>query len=67
MIENYISTHGHQFGFIKQHATDMSIYTVKRVLYSPKTVLYTCFFSALRAFDRLITGLFNKPIACNTH
>ena len=29
IIENYICTHDHQFGFKKQHATDMCIYTVK--------------------------------------
>ena len=26
IIENYICTHDHQFGFKKQHATDMCIY-----------------------------------------
>ena len=28
-IETYICTHDHQFGFTKQHATNMCIYTVK--------------------------------------
>ena len=32
IIENYICTHDHQFGFKKQHATDMCIYTVKSVI-----------------------------------
>ena len=32
IIENYICTHDHQFGFNKQHATDMCIYTVKSVI-----------------------------------
>ena len=38
ITENYICTHNHQFGFKKQHATDMCIYTVKSVilLYSSK-------------------------------
>ena len=32
IIENFICTHDHQFGFKKQHATDMCIYTVKSVI-----------------------------------
>ena len=31
-VENYICTHDHQFGFKKQHATDMCIYTIKSVI-----------------------------------
>ena len=29
IIEDYICTHDHQFGFKKQHAIDMCIYTIK--------------------------------------
>ena len=71
IIENYICTHDHQFGFKKQHATDMCIYTVKSVIkyytrpvYSP---VYTCFLDASKAFDRISHWtLFVKLIACNT-
>ena len=31
IIENYICTHNHQFGFKKQHASDMWNYTLKSV------------------------------------
>ena len=31
IIEKYICTHDHQFGFKKQHATDICIYTEKNV------------------------------------
>ena len=31
-VEKYICTDDHQFGFKKQHATDMYMYTVKSVI-----------------------------------
>ena len=49
IIENYICTHNHQFGFKRQHATDMCIYTVKRVIkyYTRQnSLVYTCFLDA---------------------
>ena len=41
-MENYICTQSLQFGFKKQHATDICIYTVKSVIkyYTRQTVLY---------------------------
>ena len=70
IIENYICTHDHQFGFRKQHATDMCIYTVKSVIkyYTRQnSPVYTCFLDASKAFDRISHWtLFKKLIACNT-
>ena len=70
IIENYICTHDHQFGFKKQHATDMCIYTVKGVIkyYTRQnSPVYTCFLDASKAFDRISHWtLFKKLIACNT-
>ena len=57
IIENYINcTHDHQFGFKKQHTTDMCIYTVKSVIkYDTRqnSPVYTCFLDASKAFDRI--------------
>ena len=68
IIENYICTHDHQFGFKKQHATDMCIYTVKSVIkyYTRQnSPVYTCFLDASKAFDRISHWtLFKKLIAC---
>ena len=62
IIENYICTHDHQFGFKKQHATDMCIYTVKSVI-----KYYTRQNSPVYAFNRISHWtLFKKLIACNT-
>ena len=70
IIENYICTHDHQFGFKKQHATDMCIYTVKSVIkcYTRQSSpVYTCFLDASKAFDRISHWtLFKKLIACYT-
>ena len=70
IIENYICAHDHQFGFKKQHATDMCIYTVKSVIkyYTRQnSPVYTFFFDASKAFDRISHWiLFKKLIACNT-
>ena len=70
ILENYICTHDHQFGFKKHHATDMCIYTVKSVIkyYTRQnSPVYTCFLDATKAFDRISHWtLFKKLIACNT-
>ena len=70
IIENYICTHDHQFGFKKQHSTDMCIYTVKSVIMyytRQNSPVYTCFLDASKAFDRISHWtLFKKLIACNT-
>ena len=70
IIKNYIYTHDHQFGFKKQHATEMCIYTVKGVIkyYTRQnSAVYTCFFDASKALAELVIGLFfKKLIACST-
>ena len=48
MLEQYLHTHDHQFGFKKQHSTDMCIFTVKSVIKyytKQKSSVYICFFS----------------------
>ena len=32
IIEKYLDTHDHQFGFKKQHSTDMCIFTLKNII-----------------------------------
>ena len=54
MLEIYLDTDGHQFGFKSQHATDMCIFTVKSVIkYYTKqnSSVFTCFLDAAKAFD----------------
>ena len=56
MLEIYLDTHDHQFGFKSQHATDMCIFTVKSVIkYYTKqnSSVFTCFLDAAKAFDRV--------------
>ena len=56
MLEQYLHTHDQQFGFKKQHSTDMCIFTVKSVIKyytKQKSSVYTCFLNAAKAFDRV--------------
>ena len=66
MLEHYLETHDHQFGFKSQHATDMCIFTVKSVIkYYTKqnSTVFTCFLDAAKAFDRVSHWtLFSKMI-----
>ena len=69
MLEEYLQTHDHQFGFKKQHSTDMCIFTVKSVIKyytKQKSFVYTCFIDAAKAFDRVSHWtLFSKLIKQN--
>ena len=69
MLEQYLHTHDHQFGFKKQHSTDMCIFTVKSVIKyytKQKSSVYTCFLDAAKAFDRVSHWtLFSKLINRN--
>ena len=66
IIEVYLDTHDHQFGFKEQHSTDMCIFTLKSVIkyYTQQsTPVYSCFLDAYKAFDRVNHWtLFNKLI-----
>ena len=66
IIELYLDTHNHQFGFKNQQSTDMCIFTLKSVIkyYTQQsTPVYSCFLDALKAFDRVNHWkLFNKLI-----
>ena len=66
MLEHYLQTQDHQFGFNNQHATDMCIFTVISVIkYYTKqnSTVFTCFLDAAKAFDRVSHWtLFSKLI-----
>ena len=56
IIELYLDTHDNQFGFKKQHSTDMCIFTLKSVIkyYTRQnTPVFSCFLDASKAFDRV--------------
>ena len=56
MLDAYLWTSDHQFGFKKKHATDLCIYTVKSVVmyYNYfRSPVFTCFLDASTAFDRV--------------
>ena len=69
MLEIYLNTHDHQFGFKSQHATDMYIFTVKSVIkYYTKqnSFVFTCFLDAAKEFHRVSHWtLFSKLIQRN--
>ena len=69
MLEIYLETDDHQYGFKSQHATDMCIFTVKcEIKYYTKqnSSVFTCFFDAAKAFDRVSHWtLFSKLIQRN--
>ena len=66
IIKVYLDTHDNQFGFKKQHSTDMCIFTLKSVIkyYTQQsTPVYSCFLDASKAFDRVnYWKLFNMLI-----
>ena len=56
MLEQYLQTHNHLFGFKSQQATDICIFKVKRVIkYCTKqnSTVFKCFLDAAKAFDRV--------------
>ena len=56
VLDAYLITHDHQFGFKYKHSTDMCIFTVKSVIkyYTEQnTAVYTCLLDARKAFDRV--------------
>ena len=71
MLEHYLQTHDHQFGFKSQHDTNMCIFTMKSVIkYYTKqnSTVFTCFLDAAKAFDRVSHWtLFSKMIKKNVH
>ena len=65
-IEAFLYTSPNQFGFKKQHSTDLCIYALKNVLNYYRELnspVFTCFFDASKAFDKVNHwNLFNKLI-----
>ena len=69
LLELYLITHDHQFGFKSKHSTDMCIFTVRSIIkyYTRQnSPVYTCFLDTSKAFDRINHWtLFKKLIDCN--
>ena len=56
LIEKYLLTSDNQFGFKRQHRTDLCIFTVKSVIkyYNLcNSPVFTCFLDASKAYDRV--------------
>ena len=54
MVEQYLQTHNHQFGFKSQHVTDMCIFTVTSVIKNYRkqnSTVFTCFLDAANVFS----------------
>ena len=66
VLEMYLITHDHQFGFKSKHSTDMCIFSVKSIVkdYTKQnSPVCTCFLDASKAFDRINHYLENLLIA----
>ena len=56
ILQMYLITHDHQFGFKTKHSADICIFTVKSIIKyytGHNTPVYTCFLDASKAFDRV--------------
>ena len=64
ILQMYLITHDHQFGFKTKHSADMCIFTIKSIIkYYTGHNTDTCFLDASKAFDRVNHWtLFTKPI-----
>ena len=71
ILDTYLITHDHQFGFKTKHATDMCIFTVKTLVkyYTDQmTLVYTCLLDESKAFDRVNHWtLFEELIETDAH
>ena len=59
VLEMYLITHDHQFGFKSKHSTDMCIFTVKSIVkyyYRQTVVCIPVFWMHLKLSTALITG-----------
>ena len=55
-IETFILTMDNQFGFKRNHSTDMCIYALKEIVAhykSQNSTVFLCFIDASKAFDRI--------------
>ena len=56
ILEMYLITHDHQFGFKSKHSADMCIFSAKSIMkyYTEHgSPVFTCFLDASKAFDRI--------------
>ena len=71
ILDTYLITHDHQFGFKTKHATGMCIFTVKTLdkYYTDQmTLVYTCLLDASKVFDRVNHWtLFEEFIETDAH
>ena len=56
ILEMYLITHDHLFGFKSKHSADMCIFSAKSIMkyYTEHgSLVFTCFLDASKAFDRI--------------
>ena len=56
ILQMYLITHDHQYGFKTKHSADMCMFTVKSIIKyytGHNTPAYPCFLDASKAFDRI--------------
>ena len=62
ILEMYLITHHHQFGFKSKHSADMCIFSAKSIMkyyMEHGSPVFTCFLDASKALIELITGHFS--------
>ena len=69
-VETQLITCDNQFGFKREHGTDLCVFTVKSVKYYNlhNSPVYTCFLDASKAYDRVnYWTLFRKLLNRSIH
>ena len=56
ILDVFLHTNHHQFGFKKKHSTDLCIFSLKNIVsyyHTFHSPVFTCFFDASKAFDKV--------------